>query len=157
MTNGDEPHSGCAATVPVNAGRQELLSESELLDKCSVSLDVLLRKITEQLLSVTDHLGETSLRMEVLRVLLHMLGKDIYSVREYSDLNLGRTGVSLVDLVLAYYGGLCLLGNHLILTFLYYSRNAVHRGDNADYDGENPAPEQGLGPHRNTGPFKSIA
>ena len=84
---------------------RKLLSETELLDNSSVSLNVLLSKVVEELLSVTNHLRKTSLRMEVLGVLLHMLSKSVDSIGEYSDLNLGRAGVLLVDLVLSDNGG----------------------------------------------------
>ena len=55
---------------------------------------------------MTNHLGKTSLRMEVLGVLLHVLGKAVDSIGEDSNLYLGRAGVVLVDLVLSDNGGL---------------------------------------------------
>ena len=78
---------------------QKLLSEAELLNDCSVSLDIFLREIVKKLLSVADHLRETSLRMEVLGVLLHVLGELVDSGSKNSYLNLGRTRISLVNLV----------------------------------------------------------
>ena len=98
----------------------KLLSEAELLDNSSVSLDILLREIVKELLSVAYHLGKTSLRMEVLGVLLHVLGKAIDSISKNSYLNLGRTGVLLVDLVLCDDGGLSFLSNHLFLHLSFY-------------------------------------
>ena len=111
-------------SIPVPAfiyipGSKELLSETESLNYCSVSLDILLRKVVKKLLSVTNHLGQTSLRVEVLGVLLHMLGKLVDSVGKNSYLNLGRTGVSLIDLVLIDEGGLCFLRNHFVHLSFY--------------------------------------
>ena len=106
--------------VPVLA--RKLLSEAELLDNSSVSLDILLREIVKELLSVTYHLRKTSLRVEVLGVLLHVLGKAIDSIGKNSYLNLGRTGVLLVDLVLCDDGCLSFLVNHLCLHLSFYFR-----------------------------------
>ena len=97
------------AGFPAESSKQKLLSETELLDNSSVSFDILLCEVVKELLSVTNHLGKTSLRMEVLGVLLHMLGKAIDSISKNSYLNLGRTGVLLVDLVLSDDGGFCFL------------------------------------------------
>ena len=97
--------------VRTSAGKRgkKLLSEAELLDNSSVSLDILLCEVVEELLSVSNHLGKTSLRMEVLGVLLHVLGKAIDSIGKDSNLYLGRAGVLLVDLVLSDDGGFSFL------------------------------------------------
>jgi len=97
-----------------------LLSETELLNYCSVSFDILLSKVVKELLSVTNHLRKTSLRVEILGVLLHMLGKAVNSIGEDSNLNLGRTCVSLIDFVLFNDGGFCFLGNHFSSPFLKF-------------------------------------
>ena len=108
---------------------QKLLSEAELLDYGSVSFDILLSEVVEKLLYVADHFGQTSLRVEVLGVLLHVLGKLIDTVGKNSYLNLGRTGVSLVDLVLLDEGGLSFLCNHFSSPFfIFSSRNRVECG-----------------------------
>ena len=69
---------------------------------------------------MSNHLGKTSLRMEILRILLHMLGKAVDSIGKDSDLYLGRAGVILVDLVLSDDGGLGFLRNHFFFTFLKF-------------------------------------
>ena len=56
--------------------------------------------------------------MEILGVLLHVLGKAVDSVGKNSNLNLGRTGISLIDFVLFNDSGLGFLGNHFVFTFL---------------------------------------
>ena len=98
---------------------KELLSESQLLNDFTVSLDILLRKIVEQVLSVTNHTEQTSLRVEVLLVSLQMLGKRVDSVSENSYLYLGRTCVSLIDLISINELLLKLL-IHVFFTFLIY-------------------------------------
>ena len=92
-----------------NLGKYILLSETELLNNSSVSFNVLLSKVAKEVLSVTNHLGETSLRVEVLWVLLHVLGKLVDSGSENCDLYLGRTGILLIDLVFSNEGGLSFL------------------------------------------------
>ena len=111
------------------SGSNKLLSETESLNYRSVSFDILLRKVVKKLLSVTNHLGETSLRMEILRILLHVLGEGVDSIGEDSNLNLGRARVLLVDLVLFNKSGLGFLGNHFFFTFLYFlAISQVKRG-----------------------------
>ena len=106
-----------------------LLSETEALDKSSVSFDVLLCKVCKKLLSVTNHLRETSLRVEVLGVLLHVLGELVDSGCKNCNLNLGRTCVLLIDLVLLNEGCLFFLRNHLSSPFLkFVSKNRVKCG-----------------------------
>ena len=68
---------------------------------------------------MTNHLGQASLRVEVLGVLLHVLGELIDSGCKNSNLNLGRTSILLIDLVLLNKGGLCFLRNHFVFTFLF--------------------------------------
>ena len=77
-----------------------LLSEAESLNYASVSFDILLSKVIKELLSVTNHLGKTSLRVEILRILLHVLCEGVDSIGKDSNLNLGRACVSLIDFVL---------------------------------------------------------
>ena len=69
---------------------------------------------------MSNHLGKTSLRVEVLGVLLHVLGEAVDSIGKDSNLNLGRTGILLIDLVLSDDGGLGFLSNHFFFTFLIF-------------------------------------
>ena len=97
----------------------KLLSESQLLNDFTISLDILLRKIVEQVLSVTNHTEQTSLRVEVLRILLHVLGEGVDAVGEDRNLYLGRAGVSLIDLI-GLNELLLKLLIHVFFTFLIY-------------------------------------
>ena len=85
---------------------QLLLSETKLLNDSSVSLDVYLLEVVEEVSSVTYHLKETAAAVVVLMVALKVLGEVSYSVSKDSDLYLGRACVLLVDLVLSDNGGL---------------------------------------------------
>ena len=79
---------------------QLLLSQTELLNDSSVSFDVNLLEVVEEVSSGTDHLEETTAAVIVLVVALEVLGEVSYSLGKDSDLNLGRTCVTLVSCVL---------------------------------------------------------
>ena len=49
---------------------------------------------------MTDHLGQTATAVVVVGVALEVLGKVVDAVGQNGDLNLGRTGVALVDRIL---------------------------------------------------------
>ena len=77
----------------------KLLSEAELFDDCAVTLDVLLLKVSKELTAMADHLEKSATAVVVLVVLLKMLGKVLDSRGEKRDLDLGGSGVVLVNLV----------------------------------------------------------
>ena len=77
-----------------------LLSQSELADDRAVTLDISLLQIVQKVSSVTDHLLKTAAAVEILLVGSQVLGQVVDTVGEDCDLNLGRTGVSLVSCVL---------------------------------------------------------
>ena len=77
-----------------------LLSQSQLADDRTVTLDVSLLQIVQKVSSVTDHLLKTAAAVEVLLVDFQVLGQVSDAAGEDRDLNLGRTGVSLVGCVL---------------------------------------------------------
>ena len=94
------------------AGRNELLSEpllplctfrlltdSELLDQNTVSVDVLLSKVVKKVTSAANHLEKTSSGVVVVLVNLKVFVKVVDSLCEDSNLNLGRTCVVLALLV----------------------------------------------------------
>ena len=78
----------------------KLLSQAELFYDSAVALDVNFLKICKQVAAMADHLEKASAGVVVLLVLLHMLGKGLDSVGQDRDLDLGRTGVALMGLVL---------------------------------------------------------
>ena len=73
-----------------------LLTDTESCDDRTVSLDVDLDQIVEQRAALTDHLEQTATGVMVLLVDLEVLGEVVDSLSEQSDLNLGRTGVTLM-------------------------------------------------------------
>ena len=79
---------------------RKLFSQSELVYDCTVALDVYLLQVVEQVSSVTDHLLQTAAAVEVLLVGLQVCGQVVDAGGQNSDLNLGRTGVSLMGCVL---------------------------------------------------------
>ena len=83
-----------------------LLSDAELLDDCSVSLDVYSLKVAKKVSSVTNHFKKTATAVMVVVVVLKMLVERVDSVSKDSNLYFGRTCVALVCCVLSDY---CLL------------------------------------------------
>ena len=79
---------------------QLLLSKTKLLNDSSVSFDVYLLEVVEKVSSVTYHLEEAATAVVVLVVALEVLGEVRNSVSKNCDLNLGRSGVTLVGSVL---------------------------------------------------------
>ena len=79
---------------------QLLLSKTKLLNDSSVSVDVGLLEVVKKVSSVTYHLEEAATAVVVLVVALEVLGEVRNSVSKNCDLNLGRSGVTLVGSVL---------------------------------------------------------
>lgn len=104
------------------AGYWELLSQTEFRDDRAVSFDILLLQIAEQILSVTDHLGQTSLGMEVLRVLFEVFGQNIDPLGEDGDLYLGGAGVAFAGLVLLDQSGFGFFADHNFSPFFSLCR-----------------------------------
>ena len=77
-----------------------LLSQSQLADDRTVTLDVSLLQVVQKVSSVTDHLLKTAAAVEILLVGSQVLGQVSDAAGEDCDLNLGRTGVSFVGCVL---------------------------------------------------------
>ena len=74
----------------------KLLTDAATLDNRTVTLDVVLKKVVQELSSLTDHLLHTSAAVVVLGVLLKVLGELADSLGKNSDLYLGRAGVAFV-------------------------------------------------------------
>ena len=79
---------------------KELLSDSELFDDSTVTVDILLGEVVEKVSSVTYHLKKTAAGMMVILVGLEVLGEGVDAMRKDRDLNFGRTGIALMGLVL---------------------------------------------------------
>ena len=90
----------------------KLLSEAELLNYCTVALDISLLEIAEKVSSVANQRLKTSAAVVVLMIGLEVLGESLDSVSQKSNLNLGRTGIALVSSVH--------LNNCLLFVFLHH-------------------------------------
>ena len=105
-----------------------LLSDVQLLNDSTVTLDVNLLKITEKISSVTDHFKKTTAAVMVLVVFLKMLIQAVDSVRKNSDLNLGRTCVALMCLIGLDYGLLFFLQHVFFHLSFLFAKNTVIGG-----------------------------
>ena len=85
-------------TVP--AEKAQLFTKSESCNDRTVSFDILLLEICKQVSSVTDHFEKAASGMMILLVLLKMFVKVVNSLCENSNLNLRRTGITLMSLKL---------------------------------------------------------
>ena len=83
----------CCA-LPVFA---KLLAQTQLGDEGTVTVDVLLLQIGQQVAAAADHLEQAAAAVVIVLVGLEVLGQVIDASGQQSDLNLGRTGVTLVQ------------------------------------------------------------
>ena len=86
--------------MPAQVATEELLTQTELLDDRTVTSDIGLLEVCEEVSSVADHLGKTTTTVVVLVVCLHVLGQVVDTVGQKCDLHLGRTGIAFVSGVL---------------------------------------------------------
>ena len=103
-----------------------LLSQSELADDRTVTLDVSLLQIVQKVSSVTDHLLQTAAAVEVLLVSLEVHGQVVDTGGQDCDLNLRRTGISFVGSVLLDQGKLFIfLHGFIHLSFIFGVNSAI--------------------------------
>ena len=74
-----------------------LLTDTQLSDQGTVTVDVLLLQIGQQVTAAADHLEQTTAAVVVVLIGLQVLGQVVDAGSQQSDLNLRRTGVTLVD------------------------------------------------------------
>ena len=86
---------------------QVLFSQSELADDCTVTLNVNLLEVVEEVSSVTNHLLKSAAAVEVLLVSLEVRGEVVDAGGEESDLYLGGTRIAFVGCVLLNESELC--------------------------------------------------
>jgi len=88
---GEEPPRTCLA------------AQAELADEFVIPFDVSTLEVVEHTPSLRDHLEQPPARMVVFLVSLEVLGQLVDALREQRDLNLWRTRVAFVRLVLVDY------------------------------------------------------
>lgn len=77
----------------------ELLTKTELFYDSTISVDILLLKVSKKVTSVTNHFKKTSSGVVIVLVGLEVSGKIVDSLCENSNLNLRRSGVVFVSSV----------------------------------------------------------
>ena len=110
---------------------QFLLSDVQLLDDCAVTLNVYLLEVAEKISSVTDHFEKAATAVMVLVVGLEVLGEGVDAIGKDRDLNLGRTCVALVGLVLVNNGLLYVFLDHDVFHLSLYLRRHSERRVNS--------------------------
>ncbi len=83
-----------------------LLTDAELFDDSTVSFNIVLLKISQQVSSVADHFEKAAVGMAVFRISLEVDIELIDTVGEKRYLNLRGTGIALVNGI---------IGNDLLL------------------------------------------
>ena len=99
---------GALATPPFRF----LLAQVVGGDGGAVTLDVLPLQIGQQTAALADHLQQATLAVLVIAMDLQMLIQLVDAGGQNGDLDLGRTGVGLVQAALLNGGGFGLLQNH---------------------------------------------
>ena len=89
-----------------------LLTDTQLGDQSTVTVDVLLCQIVQQAAALTNHHQQTTTGVVVMRVGTQVIGQLIDAGSQDSNLNLGRTGVAFVSSIVQDDLGLLLLLNH---------------------------------------------
>ena len=90
----------CAAENRQTVAEGELLSDFQLLDDGAVTLDIVLSQVVQEAATMTNHLQKAATAVVILLVHLQMLVQGVDAVGQNGDLYFGRTGVTLVGLVL---------------------------------------------------------
>ena len=122
-------------SLKLNSSLQQLLkllSDIQLSNDRTVTLDVCLLEVVEKVSSVTYHLKKTAAAVVIFVVNLEVLVERVDSVCENRDLYLGRTCVTLV-------GGIsfnncllfCLKHSFFTFLFIYLSQTQQSVGENA--------------------------
>ncbi|CDZ88735.1 conserved hypothetical protein [Rhodococcus ruber] len=78
-----------------------LSTQTQTLDQRTVAVDVDLLDVLEQPATTTDQQQQAAAGVVVVLVLLQVLGQVLDALGEHRDLRLGRSGVGLVEAVLA--------------------------------------------------------
>ena len=89
-----------------------LLTDTQLGDQSTITVDVLLCQIVQHAAALTDHHQQTTAGVVVVLVGAQVLGQLVDASGQDSDLNLGGTGIAFVSSVLQDNLGLLFLQNH---------------------------------------------
>ena len=109
-----------AASLPI-----ALSSQTELADDGTVTLNIVVLQIVEEVSSVTDHLLKSAAAVEVLFVVLQVRGEVVDAGGEECDLYLGGSRIAFVGCVLLNQSELFVF-LHGFFTFLFIWRFTQH-------------------------------
>lgn len=84
---------------PVAFVRASLASQAKSVNERSIALTVLFAEIPEKPTAPAYHLEQTTAGVVVMRMLAQVFGQGIDSFGQQRDLNFGRTGIGLVNLI----------------------------------------------------------
>ena len=76
-----------------------LLTDTQLLDCCTIAVYILLLQIVQKVSSVTNHLQQTTSGVMVVLMRLQMCSQIVDSLCQNGDLYFRRTGIGLVGTV----------------------------------------------------------
>lgn len=108
------------------AGKSEtllLLTDAQLCDNRTVTLDVLFMQVVEHLTTLTNHLQKATTAVVVVLMNLQMLGQLDNASAQNRDLHLGGTGVGLVGAVRLDNGCFFFLADHGFVHLSFRSPN----------------------------------
>ena len=91
-----------------------LLTDTQLGNQGTVTVDILLCQIVQHLAALTNHHQQTATGVVVVLVGAQMVSQLVDTGSEDSDLYLGRTGIALVGRVFQDDLGLFFLLNHVV-------------------------------------------
>ena len=77
-----------------------LLTDTQLGDQSTVTVDVLLCQIIQHLAALTNHHQQTTAGVVVMLVYTQVIGQLVDAGGQDSDLDFGRTGVALIGITL---------------------------------------------------------
>ena len=89
-----------------------LLTDTQLGDQSTVTVDVLVCQIVQHLAALTDHHQQTTTGVVVVLVNTQMISQLVDASGQNGNLNLGGTGIALVSSVVQNNLGLLFLQNH---------------------------------------------
>lgn len=99
---------------------RKLLTQTQLSDQGTVTVDVLLLQIGQQITAAADHLEQAAAAVVVMLVGLEVLGQVVDTSGQQSNLDLRRTGVTLVEAALAMMGCLSIADFWLMGIYLFH-------------------------------------
>ena len=88
---------------------KKLLTDTQLGDQSTVTVDVLLCQIVQHVAALTNHHQQTTTGVVVMLVHTQVIGQLVDASGQNGDLNLGRTGIGLVQAAVLNASGLLFL------------------------------------------------